>query len=177
MGKRGSYRCAVCGHEWMSSKEPSRCAEPKCRSRKWQFGSGQEVVITETPVVGRKTHRSESGPRTAVVMKPRSAGVSDLVVGVGDTCAVPVAEVEIPANGKSRYEQWVESKKKPVDPDRDPTLPPEDEPEPQSELPVWIETPFKPGRPKGWMCREHKTTTCGICEPMNEWLERMNRGN
>ena len=137
-----------------------RCASSKCKSRKWKFGDGQEQVVVES-----------KGPevRRPVVMKARSVGATDLGVKVGDTCAVP----EVPIQG--RYEQWISKKKAVEDEERDPTIPCEEEREKPAELPVWVETPPKPGRAKSWMCREHRTSTCGICEPMNEWLERMKR--
>lgn len=94
------------------------------------------------------------------------------VVVTGEHRAGTSAEVSEPKVG-GRYEEWI-AKKVPAADAPDPTL---EVKEPEVELPVWVETPFKPGRPKGWMCRVHKTSNCGECEPMNEWLERVNRGN
>ena len=43
-------KCAVCGHEWMSAGSPVRCANPECKSRKWEFGGIQERVIEKPKV-------------------------------------------------------------------------------------------------------------------------------
>lgn len=49
-------KCEVCGHEWLTAKEPRQCA--KCRSRKWNAGwdsgvRGQDVsagaVVPDAP--------------------------------------------------------------------------------------------------------------------------------
>jgi hypothetical protein len=33
--QRQAAHCDICGHEWLSTGEPSHCASSKCRSRKW----------------------------------------------------------------------------------------------------------------------------------------------
>ena len=30
--------CVVCGYEWLSGKEPQRCANTECRARGWKGG-------------------------------------------------------------------------------------------------------------------------------------------
>lgn len=34
--KEKTLKCSVCGHEWLKrAKEPVRCANPACRSKRW----------------------------------------------------------------------------------------------------------------------------------------------
>src|ERR1017187_9046615 len=30
-----AWECAICGHAWLSETKPPRCANHKCRSRRW----------------------------------------------------------------------------------------------------------------------------------------------
>lgn len=64
--------CDVCGHRWIpeGDKEPVRCPRRRCRSVAWN--------------------------RKPIVMKPRAEGITDLAVGVGDTCALPARPTRTP---------------------------------------------------------------------------------
>ncbi|MEG9430739.1 hypothetical protein [Terriglobus sp. ADX1] len=54
---RAAWVCDVCGHEWLQGTTvPTHCASSKCRSRKWNAGTGKRSLQVERDVM---LHREE----------------------------------------------------------------------------------------------------------------------
>lgn len=49
---KNKFKCAKCGHEWLSRKEkPNKCPNPKCQRKNWES--------TENKIAGRKNNTIE----------------------------------------------------------------------------------------------------------------------
>lgn len=52
-----TWVCDVCGHYWLKGEnKPTHCASSKCRSRKWNAGTGKRSLQVEREVM---LHREE----------------------------------------------------------------------------------------------------------------------